>query len=286
VSEFRVPAARRPDVSVVIVTHDSGEVLPQALQALLENTEPCYELIAIDNGSDDGTPSLLRQVENATVVLNTRNFGFGTANNQGAARARGRYVVFLNQDAFVHAGWLPPLLGRIEADERVGAVGPMLLNLDGSVQCAGALLSRSGSVACYGEGESPEQQEYRFTRVVDFLAGACLLVRRRAFSDVGGFDPAYGLGYFEDADLCLTLAANGYRCVYEPSSKVTHLRGRPSEALLELARRNRATFERRWRRVLASRPLSPLSASRRRTLGARDAPALTATDREHPYALL
>jgi GT2 family glycosyltransferase len=281
-SGFRVPAVRRPDVTVVIVTRDGGEVLPQALQALLENTEPCYELIAIDNGSSDGTSSLLRQVENATVVLNPRNVGFGAANNQGAAHARGLCVVFLNQDAFVDPGWLPPLVQRVEADERVGAVGPMLLNPDGSLQCAGALLSRSGSVACYGDGESPEEHEYRFTRPVDVLAGACLLVRRRAFEEIGGFDAAYGLGYFEDADLCLALAARGYRCIYEPRSRVTHVRGRPGEALLELALRNRALFEQRWRRVLASRPLSPLAASRRRTLGARDAPVVTATTPSSP----
>ena len=273
-SELRIPALRRPDVSIVIVTYNAGEVLSQALRALLENTEPCYELIVVDNGSDDGTPSRLREVESATIVLNTRNYGFGAANNQGAAHARGRYVVFLNQDVFVHPGWLRPLVEQIEADERVGAVGPMLLNPDGSLQCAGALLSRSGSTACYGDGDRPDRPEYRFARVVDYLAGACLLVRRGAFTDVGGFDPAYGLAYFEDADLCLTLAARGYRSVYEPRSSVTHLRGKPGAELSLLALRNCALFERRWRRVLASRPLSPLAASRRRTLAARDAPAV------------
>ena len=171
-SALCVPAPRRPDVSVVIVTHNAGEVLGQALGALLENTEPCYELIVVDNGSDDDTPSVLEQIENATIILNARNYGFGVGNNQAAARARGSYLAFLNQDAFVHAGWLPPLVERIESDERVGAVGPMLLNLDGSLQCAGALLSRSGSVACYGEGDRPDRPEYGFTRVVDFLAGA------------------------------------------------------------------------------------------------------------------
>jgi O-antigen biosynthesis protein len=286
VSQLRAPALRRPDVSIVIVTHNAGEVLTKVLQSLVENTQPCYELIAVDNASEDGTPTLLGQVENATVVLNPRNFGFGAANNQGAARARAPYLLFLNQDAFVHPGWLSPLLQRVEEDAHVGAVGPMLVNPDGSLQCAGALLSRSGSVACYGDGGSPELPEYRSARIVDFLAGACLLVRRRAFAEVGGFGPAYGLGYFEDADLCLTLSARGYRCVYEPGSTVTHVRGRPGEALLELALRNRALFESRWRRLLASRPLSPLIASRRRTLAARDAPALVAADLQRRHPLL
>jgi O-antigen biosynthesis protein len=285
VSEFRFPAVRRPDVSIVIVTLDPGDVLEQALQALLGHTESCYELIVVDNGSQDGTVSFVRQIENATIVLNTENVGFGAANNQGAARARGRYVVFLNDDAFVHDGWLAPLLERVEGDERVGAVGPMLLNPDGSLQCAGALLSRSGSVVCYGEDDSPERPEYRLARVVDFLAGACLLVRRRAFNEVGGFDTAYGLGYYEDADLCLALAARGYCSVYEPGSRVTHIRGRPGADLLLLALRNRALFERRWRRVLASRPLAPLAASQRRMLGARDAPAEAAGSEDVPARL-
>ena len=251
------PTVSHPEVSIVIVTYEGAGVVETALQALLENTEPCYELIVIDNGSMDRTPTLLRRVGNATVVLNERNAGFGAANNDGADRACGRYVLFLNQDAFVHRGWLRPLLDRIESDDAIGAVGPMLLNTDGSLQCAGAVVFRTGDTRCYGEGDDPKRPEYRVARDVDYLAGACLLTRRAVFNEIGGFDLAYGLAYFEDADLCLSLATRGYRSVYEPRSRVTHVRGRPSDALLELAARNRTLFERRWREVLASRPLPP-----------------------------
>jgi GT2 family glycosyltransferase len=256
-----VPTDSHPDVSIVVVTYEGAELVETALRALLDNTEPCYELILIDNGSSDRTPALLRRVGNATVVLNERNTGFGAANNEGADRACGRYVLFLNQDAFVHRGWLPPLLERIESDDAIGAVGPMLLNPDGSLQCAGAMIFRTGDTRCYGVGDDPELPEYCLARDVDYLSGACLLTRRSAFTDVGGFSPAYGLAYFEDADLCLSLATRGYRSVYEPRSRVTHVRGRPSDALLELAARNRTLFERRWREVLASRPLPPTGAS-------------------------
>jgi GT2 family glycosyltransferase len=269
-----------PVVSIVVAVYNGSQVLPNALEALLRNTEPCYELILVENGSTDESASLVRQAEYATVVLNTQNLGFGVANNQGAARARGGHLVFLNQDAFVEPGWLPPLLARIDEDRRIGAVGPKLIFPDGSLQCAGALLSRSGSANCYGTGDRPEKAEYGLARVVDYLSGACLVVRRCAFEDVGGFDASYGHAYFEDADLCLSLATRGYRSIYEPRSSVTHTRGQPSEAILTLALRNRALFERRWRRVLASRPLSPLAASPRRTLGARDAPGLAAEDQD------
>jgi O-antigen biosynthesis protein len=257
----RLPAVRRPDVSIVMATYQGAQVLGRALQALIANTEPRYELIIVDNCSTDGTAPVLDQVENASVLINKRNTGFGTASNQGAAEARAGNLLFLNQDVFVHRGWLPPLLERLDSHSRVGAVGPMLLNPDGSLQCAGAMVFRSGSTACYGEGDDPERAGYQFARVVDYLPGACLLVRRGAFEEVGGFDGEYGRAYFEDADLGFALADRGYRSMYEPLSKVTHVRGTPSEALLRLAVDNRTIFERRWRRVLASRPVSPPTTS-------------------------
>jgi GT2 family glycosyltransferase len=261
-------------VSVVMVTHNARDWTERALRALADKTDVPYELLVVDNASTDGTRDLLASLEDATVVFNDENRGFGAANNQGAALAGGPHVVFLNSDVLVHQGWLSPLLGLL-ADEKVAAVGPRLLNLDGSLQLAGALLSRSGSTLEYGFGDDPDRPEYAFRREVDYLSGACLLVRRTAFDEVGGFDPVYGLGYFEDADLCLALAARGYRGVYEPRSVVTHARGASggSDVLAALALRNRALFRRRWEQVLASRPLSPLHVSRRRITAARDAPA-------------
>jgi len=274
--ELSFPTVERPTVSVVLLTYNAADWARRALRALLEHTEACYELIVVDNGSTDGTTDLLtRELEQATLVLNERNRGFGPANNQGAAHAVGQYLLFLNNDALVCRGWLPPLLERIDSDERIGAVGPRLLNLDGSLQIAGALLARSGSTLELGYGDAADAPEYRFPRVVDYLSGACLLVRRAAFNEVGGFDPVYALAYFEDADICLSLAARGYRVVYEPRSSVTHVRGASprDDVLSSLAPRNRSIFRRRWSQVLASRPLSPLASSRRRTLAARDAPA-------------
>jgi GT2 family glycosyltransferase len=277
VTELRFPAVREPTVSVVMVTYNAVDWARQALQALSEHTESSYELIVVDNASSDGTAEMLAaELEQATVVLNERNRGFGAANNQGAARAVGRYLLFLNDDALVRPGWLPPLLERIESNGHIGAVGPRLLNLDGSLQISGALLARSGSTLELGYGEDAEAPGYRFPRVVDYLSGACLLVRRSAFDEVGGFDPVYELAYFEDADLCLSLADRGYRTLYEPRSSVTHVRGASPKGDLgsTLAPRNRSVFRRRWSDVLASRPPSPLAGHGRRILAARDAPVL------------
>ena len=174
-----VPTVSHPDVSIVIVTYEGAEVVETALRALLENTEPCYELILIDNGSTDHTPTLLRQVGNATVVLNEQNAGFGAANNDGADRARGRYVLFLNQDAFVHRGWLPPLLERIESEMQSAPSG----------LCSSIRMARSSArEQCSSEQETRVATAKATTlsapsiglaRDVDYLAGACLLTRRQ-----------------------------------------------------------------------------------------------------------
>jgi GT2 family glycosyltransferase len=261
-----------------MAVYEGADVLGRALKALVANTEPRYELIIVENGSTDGTPALLGHVENARVVINERNTGFGAASNQGAAEAQATTILFLNQDAFVEHSWLPPLLERLQSNARIGAVGPMLLNPDGSLQCAGPMVFRSGETASYGEGDSPQRVAYRFARVVDYLPGACVLVRRRAFEEAGGFDSRYGHAYFEDADLGLALADRGYRSMYEPRSRVTHVGGSPGEPLLALARANRAIFERRWRHVLASRPSSPVATSEAGLLASSDEPLAPDSD--------
>jgi O-antigen biosynthesis protein len=275
-SPFRFPTVPRPEVSVVIVAYGGLAWTERALAALLDHTDPVYELIVVDNPAGDGTSELLaREVEGAVLLLNATNVGFSAACNQGAAHARGRYLAFLNNDLFVHPGWLPPLLEALESHPSVVAAGPCFLNLDGTLQEAGALLSRSGAPLDYGSGDDPRRPVHRFPRTVDYLAGACLLVRRSTFCATGGFDTAFGLGYYEDSDLCLRLAAAGGRTVYEPRSVVTHVRGGSGAtgSLQNLVLRNQALFEERWRRVLAARPLPPLAGNPRRILAARDAPA-------------
>jgi GT2 family glycosyltransferase len=276
VSRFRFPTPPRPEVSIIVVCYGGLEWTRRCLRTLLDHTEPCYELIVVDNptpGGDESGPLLAREIESARLLLNPVNVGFSAACNQGAAHATGRFLLFLNNDVLVHPGWLPPLLAAVAADPRTGAAGPCFLNLDGSLQEAGALLARSGSTLDYGADDDAERPEYRFPRQVDYLAAACLLVRRSAFCDVGGFDARYGLVYFEDCDLCLSLAAAGWRTVYEPRSRVTHVRdaagGSSSQRGLALC--NRSRFEERWRPLLASRPYPPLSGDRRRMLASRDA---------------
>jgi GT2 family glycosyltransferase len=263
-------------VAVVIVTHGAWAWTQRALAALHRHT-PDVELVIVDNASRDGTPErVAREVGGARLVANADNVGFARAANQGAESAGGELVAFLNNDALVHEGWLEPLVEALDRDERVAAAAPRLLNLDGSLQEAGALVARDGSTWSYGYGDDPARPEYGFPRVVDYAAGACLLVRRSALAQCGGFSELFSPAYYEDVDLCFALAAHGLRTVYEPRSLVTHARHASGDAAQAhaLSRRHRVTFLERWGDALEARPGTLEPPRPRAALGARDAHAL------------
>ncbi len=248
------PAQRQPEVSVVTPLYGRWEWTERALRSLHANTEPVYEVIAVDNASPDETVSRLESMtSNVRVIKIRRNVGFGIACNLGEASARAPLVLFLNSDALVQDGWLRPL---IEAVRRpgVGAAGPRYLHLDGTIQEAGALLYRDALTVPYGPTDEAQDDVDR-PRTVDYLSAACLMVHRQAFAEVGGFDPSYAPAYYEDVDLCLALADCGHRTVYEPRSRVVHAFGWADVPRDEqLLARNHATFTRRWSSVLAARP--------------------------------
>src|SRR5262245_13895693 len=272
---LRFPEVEDPLVSVVMVTYGNWPLVRRVLEALVERTDPTYELIVVDSSSPDETPQRLRdEVEGANVVLSEENLGFGGGSNLGAEKARGRYVLFLNPDALVEPGWLEPLLEVLESDPTAGAVVPMLLNPDGSIQEAGSVVDSVGWSLAFGRGESADTLAHRFRREVDYGSAACLLVRRDAFEEAGGFDPAYGIGYFEDVDLSFKLKERGLKTIYEPRSRVVHeLHGSgTSKQAQQRMIANRALFYRRWSERLARRPkLVELPSNPARLAAARDA---------------
>jgi len=256
---------------------DAADWARRSIEALIAHTPGCYELIVIDNGSrEPATQAFLSRVEGARIERNDANTGFGPASNQGVRLARGELVLFLNSDAVVGPGWLEPMLAAA-GDRTVGAVSPMLLNEDGTLQQAGALVRRDGGTVLYGLGEDPALPEYGFPRTVDYAAGACLLVDRAAFEQAGGFDDVYAPAYFEDADLCLTMSRAGRRTVYEPRSRVVHALGASAlgRGVDEIVGRNWKTFVGRWTVVCDARP-AVIDADRPwSVVAARDAMAST-----------
>jgi GT2 family glycosyltransferase len=263
------------ELSVLVVTHNAWTWTERALTALHEHTRCAFEVVVVDNASSDGTVDRLDALfPDARVHSNADNEGFGPATNRAAQLATAPVLALLNSDTIVGPGWHEPLAARL-ARPGVGAVVPALLNADGTLQSAGAFVGADGSTVAYGAGTDPDDGRFAFPRATDFGAAACQLVRQQHFLAVGGFEPIYAPGYYEDTDLCLKLASRGLRTVYEPAVRVLHGKygsSSPDHATA-LYERNRPRFLARWRTALADRPPTVVPFHPRREVAARDATA-------------
>ncbi|HJR08930.1 MAG TPA: glycosyltransferase [Pyrinomonadaceae bacterium] len=249
---------RTPDASIIIPVFNKVDFTFQCLRSLLGEIDfDETEVIVVNNASTDETAGLLARFQNLiTIITNEENLGFVDACNQGAARARGRYLVFLNNDTVVLPGWLKHLRETVEGDASVGAVGSMFLYEDGRVQEAGAGIWQNGAAFHYGWGGSAEDRRYNFAREVDYCSGASLLVRRDLFERLGGFDRRYAPAYYEDVDICFGIRSLGYKVVYQPMSRIVHYEGATAgrdttaTGFKRYQTINREKFVEKWREVL------------------------------------
>ena len=250
------PATDSVTVSIVIPVFNQAAHTHRCLVSLLEHTEGAFEVIVVDNASTDATASMLASVQGIRVIVNTKNLGFVLACNQGAAKASGDFIVFLNNDTEVTSGWLQALLLPFE-DHDVGIVGAKLVYPDGRLQEAGNMIWQDGSGWNYGRGDDPERPEYNFIREVDYCSGACLAIPRTIWDTVGGFDERYVPAYYEDTDLCFAVREHGYKVVYQPFARVTHYEGMTAGTDVTTGYKrfqniNRKKFIDKWGRVLAN----------------------------------
>jgi len=256
--------APTPRVSIVIPVYNQVDFTLLCLQAIEEsqrhNSTP-FEVVVVDNASTDDTPLLLHSLSGDVRTLrNERNLGFGDACNQGAAQSRTEYVLFLNNDTAVCGDWLDVLVAAMDEDPRRGAAQPKLLYPDGSLNDAGGLVFRDGRAAVYGKGSPhPDAPAFNVRRAPDYASGACLVVRREAFEEVGGFDSRYAPAYYEDTDLSFALRSKGWTLLYEPAAVVIHVEG-GTAGLDETSGfkahqpLNRLKFAKKWNTELRTRP--------------------------------
>jgi GT2 family glycosyltransferase/glycosyltransferase involved in cell wall biosynthesis len=243
------PADNCPEVevSVVIVSYNTRELLERCLNALELQEGVGFETIVVDNASSDGSADMVRRrFADAHVIELAENAGFGAANNVASPYCRGEYVLLLNSDAFMEPGSLAALLAAARRHPEAGAVGPRLLNEDGTLQrsawpfpSAGRLLLEAFGLhrpmRTLGLMEDLGTWDHATERSVDFLVGACLLVPRDALEAIGGFDEEFWL-YAEEADLQRRLVARGQSALFTPEGEVTHVGGASSKFSAERLR--------------------------------------------------
>lgn len=252
----RFRPSSNPRFTIIVCVYNQIEATLECLRSIAECTPgDAYEVIVVDDCSDERTARALQDVGGLRLVRHPENRGFPAAVNSGAALAGGERIVLVNSDAVVHPGWLAPLDECVDSAADIGAAGARLLFPDGRLQNAGSIVFSDGVVVARGFGSDPAHPALCTRREVDYCAAAAMLMRADAFHAVGGMDRRFGTGYYDDVDLCFALRRLGYRVMYEPRSTVTHRVGLSfmqagSVTVAANTARNRITFAAKWADVL------------------------------------
>ena len=223
---FGVPAADVPRVTIVIPVRDKIDYTVACLRSIAAHAAATpFDVIVVDDASSDATAERLAQIAGIQVLRNESNLGFVGSCNAGAARARGDFVLFLNNDTVVTAGWLEALVRCFDEEPHAGLVGARLVYPDGRLQEAGGIVFDDGSGWNYGRFDDPADPRYNFRREADYCSGAAILLWRELFVQFGGFDTRYAPAYYEDTDLAFAIRAAGLKVYYEPRATVVHFEG-------------------------------------------------------------
>jgi len=233
-------------VSVIVPVHGRAQLTQRCLDKVLAGLPADAELLVVDDASPDGTPELLGGYGDAIgSVRLEENAGFARACNEGADRAHGELLVFLNNDVEPTAGWLEALRRYAEANPQAAAVGAKLLYPNGTIQHAGVVFGQDGYPHHLYAGFPSEHPAVNRSRPLQAVTGACLVVRRAAFEAAGGFDPGY-LNSLEDVDLCLRLRDEGHEVHYCHEAALLHLES-ASRGRDDRFERSVALYQERWR---------------------------------------
>jgi len=251
--QIPIVAGSTPTISVIVVSYNTRQMTLDCLRALYSDlgNSPA-EVFVVDNASSDGSADAIRaQFPGVRLIANSINLGFGAANNQAMHEAKGEFLLLLNSDAFPKPGAISTLLCHLQANPKVGVVGPRLVHAEGSLQLScfrfpsplRAWLENlwiSAAFANHSLLGDYRHWPHNTLRSVDWVIGACLLVRREVFSQVGGFDEKFFM-YSEEADWQRRIRDGGWDIVFVPGAVVTHLGG--ASGASEPARINRHFFE-------------------------------------------
>ena len=226
-----------PEVSVIVVSYNTRDMTLRCLDAVFtEIGSLSAEVIVVDNASSDDSAEAIRQrFPDARVIVTENNLGFARGNNVGMSQARGRYFLLINSDAFVQSGSIGEMMGYLNSHPEMALVGPMLMNADGTLQRSCYRYPTPGRAwaenlwisAAFGLEHAlgdyrkwPHDQ----TREVDWVIGACLMVRREVYRQIGGFDERFFM-YAEETDWQLRMRKAGWKIGFTPAARVIHLGG-------------------------------------------------------------
>ncbi|WP_022760456.1 glycosyltransferase [Butyrivibrio sp. AD3002] len=245
-----------PLVSIIIPVYNQFNFTYNCLYSIKKNSgNISYEIIIADDVSTDNTVNLAEKVKNINIIRNQENLRFLKNCNNAAKQARGKYILFLNNDTQVMKNWLAPLVKLLEEDDKIGLVGSKLIYPTGELQEAGGIVWRDASAWNYGNGQNPERAEYNYVKETDFISGASICTRKTLWQELGGFDELLAPAYYEDVDYAFSVRKAGFKVVYQPLSVVAHFEGKSngtdtSTGLKAYQVTNQGKFYEKWKDVL------------------------------------
>ncbi len=240
-SHSRVGEAPKTDkkCSIIMLNLNTSDYTEETINSIQHHTGYPYELIIVDNGSNDKSMDVLKRLKKNKmidkIVTSNKNLGFAGGNNLGAKEATGDYICFINNDVIVSPKWLTKLIDVFK-DEKTGAVGPVSNNVGG--------LEFPQRVSFTNEKEGIIEEIPR-------LSGFCIVLRKKVFDKIGGWDDRFFPGFFEDDDLCIRLQEEGYNLKYCGNSFIHHkMQSTFAKNKLDgnkIYMENKARFEQKWK---------------------------------------
>jgi N-acetylglucosaminyl-diphospho-decaprenol L-rhamnosyltransferase len=230
----------RMDLSIVIVNWNSIEFTKQCIESIAAHLSgPTYEIVVVDNASSDDSCSVIRKLFPSTkLICSKQNLGFARANNLGVDHASGQLILFLNPDTLVQDDAIAKMARALTKDQNLGVIGCTLLNGDLSVQTTS--IQPFPTIANQLLGLDWLKRQFPSMRVlgirelymdlgdkvaeVEVISGACLMIKREVFAQVGGFSVEYFM-YAEEADLCYKVRKIGFKIGYLQAAKIIHFGG-------------------------------------------------------------
>jgi len=255
---FGLKTSSEPLVSIIIPVHNKYHLTQQCLRALQMNTDvSTYEVIVVNDASSDWTKTALSNIRGIRVIDVQDNLGYLRATNLGISVSRGKYTAMLNNDTIPLSGWLDRLVDELESDSEVGIAGAKLLYPNMQVQELGSQIFNDWSGWNLGNRTAPFLPEHSFTREVDYVSAAAILVRADLLAKTNGFDELYIPAYYEDVDLAMQARKHGLKVVAVHDSFVIHIEGGShgadtTQGVKQYQVLNKAKFMEKWSTELAS----------------------------------
>lgn len=236
-------------LSIIIINYNNYVLTKKCIESVLDTVKSInYEIIVVDNDSpNDSYEQLSKSYENASnikVIKNNKNIGFGGANNLGVNISKGEYVLLLNPDIIVIYNAVEKMLDKIKNDKEVGLVSGKLLNDDNTVQYSCRRILPAGKFLMVrtplsklipskvrksiNDNYLMKDFNHNYTRDVEWVMGACMMMRKKEFIELGGFSKEYFM-YFEDVDLCYKVRKNNKKVIYLYDAEMIHLHRQESK---------------------------------------------------------